>query len=42
MSKVSLKFKCKNFDALKKKIKINNKDVLGPYKLFNRLAVVSQ
>ena len=43
MSKVSLKFKCKNFDALKKKIKINNEDVvLEPYKLLNRLAVVSQ
>ena len=43
MSKVSLKFKCKNFDALKNKIKINNKDVvLEPYKLFNRIAVVSQ
>ena len=43
MSKLSLKLKCKNFDALKKKIKINKKYVvLGPYRLSNRLAVVSQ
>lgn len=42
-SKVSLKLKCKNFDALKKTVRINNKeDVLEPFRLFNRLAVASQ
>ena len=41
--KISLKMKCKNFSALKKKVNINNKHVvLEPYKLFNRLAIVSQ
>ena len=42
-SQVCLKLKCKNFDSLKKKVKINNKSVvLKPYKLFNRQAVVSK
>ena len=42
-SKVPVKQKCRNFDALKKNVKINKTDVLlGSYKLFQSLSVVSE
>ena len=40
--KLSLKLKCKNFNVLRKRLNVNKKKVLlEPYKLFNRLAIVS-
>ena len=42
-SKVPVKQKCQNFDALKKSIKINKTDVLlGSYMLFQSLSMVSE
>lgn len=43
ISKVSLKSKCKNFNALRKTLKINKKQViLAPYVLFQRMSIAAE